>query len=160
MSVFTNEVIGPLTDAELRAVPVPVSGAFFPATQPVSGTVSVGNFPATQPVSGTVAATQGTSPWVISGTVSTSGSSVNVATVSTANVSTTVATLLASAPARIKFIVYNETGTLFVKCGAGATAADYSMRLTANTSWEFAGYSGILTAIKQTGASTAQVTSF
>ena len=38
----------------------------FPATQPVSGSVSVSNFPATQPVSGTVAATQGTSPWVTS----------------------------------------------------------------------------------------------
>ena len=41
---------GGLTDAELRASPVPVSG--FPATQAVSGTVSVGNFPATQAVSG------------------------------------------------------------------------------------------------------------
>ena len=42
---------GGLTDAELRANPVPVSG--FPATQPVSGTVSVGNFPASQAVTGT-----------------------------------------------------------------------------------------------------------
>jgi hypothetical protein len=33
---------------------VPVTGAFFPATQPVSGTVGVNNFPATQPVSGSV----------------------------------------------------------------------------------------------------------
>ena len=47
----------------------------------VSGTVSVGNFPATQavtgtffqatqPVSGTVTANQGTSPWIVSGTTS------------------------------------------------------------------------------------------
>lgn len=42
---------GGLTDAQLRAAPVPVSG--FPPTQPVSGTVNVGNFPAAQPVSGT-----------------------------------------------------------------------------------------------------------
>src|ERR1035437_7445069 len=41
-----------LTDAELRASPVPVSG-----------TVAVSNFPAT------VAVTQSTSPWVVSGTV-------------------------------------------------------------------------------------------
>ena len=62
-----------LTDAQLRAAAVPVSGAFYPATQPVSGTVSVANmvspgltdaelraaalpvvgafYPATQPVS-------------------------------------------------------------------------------------------------------------
>jgi len=38
-----------LTDAQLRAVPVPVSGTFFQATQPVSGTF----WQATQPVSGT-----------------------------------------------------------------------------------------------------------
>jgi hypothetical protein len=36
------------------AVTQPVSGTFFQATQPVSGSVSVSNFPATQPVSGTV----------------------------------------------------------------------------------------------------------
>lgn len=39
---------GGLTDAQLRATPVPVSGTFFQATQPVSGTF----FQATQPVSG------------------------------------------------------------------------------------------------------------
>lgn len=56
-----------LTDVQLRATAVPVSGIFFQATQPVSGTIaldaaslaaletiSVANFPATQPVSGTV----------------------------------------------------------------------------------------------------------
>lgn len=32
---------------------------------PVSGSVSVSNFPATQPVSGTVTSNQGTSPWVV-----------------------------------------------------------------------------------------------
>lgn len=81
-------VSGPLTDAQLRASPVPVSGTVtanagtgpfpvsdnggsltvdgtvaisnFPATQPVSGTVAVSNFPATQPVSGTVTANLGT----------------------------------------------------------------------------------------------------
>lgn len=62
---------GGLTDTQLRASPVPVSGSgvfhvddnggsltvdgtFWQATQPVSGTVAVSNFPATQPVSGTV----------------------------------------------------------------------------------------------------------
>lgn len=34
-------VTGPLTDTQLRATAVPVSGTFYPATQPVSGTVSV-----------------------------------------------------------------------------------------------------------------------
>lgn len=47
-----------LTNTELRASPVPVSGTFWQAIQPVSGTVAVSNFPGTQPVSGTVAATK------------------------------------------------------------------------------------------------------
>lgn len=51
----TQPVSGPLTDAELRATPLPVSGTVTitdgagPVT--VDGTVSVGNFPAVQPVS-------------------------------------------------------------------------------------------------------------
>jgi len=48
---------GGLTDAELRASPLAVTGTFYQATQPISGTVAVSNFPATQPVSGTVTAT-------------------------------------------------------------------------------------------------------
>jgi hypothetical protein len=61
----TQAVSGPLTDAQLRALAVAVSGtvaldgptlAALEAIQAaVSGTVNVGNFPATQPVSGTVA---------------------------------------------------------------------------------------------------------
>lgn len=66
-------VTGPLTDTQLRASAVPVSGTFFQATQPVSiaGTVTVtGPLTDTQlratpvPVSGTVGVTQSTSPWV------------------------------------------------------------------------------------------------
>ncbi len=37
--ITTLPVSGPLTDAQLRATAVPVSGTFFQATQPVSGTV-------------------------------------------------------------------------------------------------------------------------
>lgn len=54
----TFPVSGPLTDAQLRASAVPVSGTFFQATQPVSGTVT---------------ANQGGAPWstTISGAVDT-----------------------------------------------------------------------------------------
>lgn len=48
---------GPLTNTQLRAEAVPVSGSMsvsnWPATQPVSGSVSVSNFPASQAVTGT-----------------------------------------------------------------------------------------------------------
>jgi hypothetical protein len=47
----TQPVSGPLTDAQLRAISVPVSVANFPATQPVSGSVGINNYPLTQAVS-------------------------------------------------------------------------------------------------------------
>lgn len=74
-------VTGVLTDAQLRATAVPVSGAFYQATQPVSLAASVavtGTFwQATQPISGTVTAITGgltdtqlrASPVPVSGTV-------------------------------------------------------------------------------------------
>lgn len=137
----------------------------FPATQPVSGTVAVSNFPATQPVSGTVTATGPltdtqlrATPVPISGTVSVTAAISAIATVTSVPVSTTVATLSASNPAKTKVIVYNEAGTLFVKFGAGATATSYTYRLTANTVLEITGYTGIVTAIKQTGSTDALVT--
>lgn len=44
---------GPLTDTQLRAVAVPVSGTFWQATQPVSGTVTANAGSGTMAVSGT-----------------------------------------------------------------------------------------------------------
>lgn len=77
-----GEGAGGLTNTELRASPVPVSGSvtanvgtvpvtgtFWPATQPVSGTVTA-NISGTVPVSGTF--WQATQP--VSGTVAVSGS--------------------------------------------------------------------------------------
>lgn len=81
-----------------------------------------------------------------------------LATVSSVAVSTTVATLSASNAAKTKVIVFNETGTLFVKLGSGATSAGYSYRLTGNTALEIDGYTGIVTGIKATGTTNAQVT--
>lgn len=60
----TFAVSGPLTDTQLRATAVPVSGTFFQATQPVSGTVTISNPGLTDaqiratplPISGTVSA--------------------------------------------------------------------------------------------------------
>lgn len=60
-----------LTNAQLRGEPLQVA-LTFPATQPVSGTVNVGNLPAVQPVSGTVGVSS--LPAVsIAGTVPVSG---------------------------------------------------------------------------------------
>lgn len=163
MSQFTGEVLGPLTDTELRATPVPISGtvtATPTGTQVVSATdldvrdlthvsdsVKVGDGTDTLAVNAdgsiNVNATQGGTP---------------TATVTRVAVSTTVATLQASNAARKRLIVHNETGTLFVKLGSAATNNDYTYRLTGNTMVEIDFYTGIVTAIKGTGNSDAQVT--
>lgn len=44
----TQAVTGPLTDVQLRAAPMAVTGTFWQAIQPVSGAISVSNLPATQ----------------------------------------------------------------------------------------------------------------
>lgn len=46
-------VAGPLTDAQLRATAVPVSGTFYQATQPVSGTVGIDSATNTVKIDGT-----------------------------------------------------------------------------------------------------------
>lgn len=101
----TVPVTGPLTDTQLRATPVPVSGTV--TANAGTGTFLVDGSAHTQPVSGTVAVTQSTSPWVVSGTVTTSpnvnvhdgagntisstGTSLNVDVTNTVAVSGTVA---------------------------------------------------------------------
>lgn len=126
-----------LTDTQLRATPVPVT---IPIPVPVTdnsgsltvdGTVAVSNFP---------------------------GASTSTATVTSVSVGTSVVTLSASNAGKTKVILYNETGTLFVKYGSAASSSSYTTRLTANTSYEVDGYHGIITAIKASGTTPVLVT--
>ena len=126
----TQPVTGPLTDAELRATAVPVSG---PLTDTQLRATPV-------PV--------------------TLGASAGVPTVSRVAVSTTVATLASASATRKRLIIYNETGTLHIKLGSACTTTDYTYRLTANATLDIEfPQSAIVTAIKVSGSSFAQVTS-
>jgi hypothetical protein len=153
----------------------PVSGTFWPATQPISGSVDVSNFPLTYPVtgpltdaelrdsavpvSGTVTADQGTSPWVISGTVATVPGSIGIATVSRIAVTNTGAvTLSLSNAAKTQVVIYNESGTLFVKYGTGASLTDNTYVLPPNSTVEVNGYYGLITARKASGNSFVDIT--
>lgn len=148
MSLFTSEIT-------VENLPLPVDGSGV--TQPVSGTVSVGNFPATQPVSGTVAvnnfpATQPVSiassvavtgpltdtqlratPVPISGTVTTSpvvsSTSTIVQVVVPANTNTTVKAANAS---RKQLIIFAPKSTIYVKFGVGASLTSFTY-LSANS---------------------------
>ena len=129
------------------------------------GNIAVTNFPATQAVTASDLdirdLSSATDSVTVTGSVSVSnfpGASVAAATVTSVSVSPTVATLAASNPSRVKLIVHNEGGTLFVKLGSAATASSYSYRLIANSTLEITAYTGAVTAIKQTGTSNALVT--
>jgi hypothetical protein len=112
-----------------------------------SGKTEVTNLPLTQPISGSV-------------TVSNIPVSVATATVLPVTVSPIVATLLATNPARILAVIWNETGTLYVKAGTGASSSSYTWRLTANTELDVENYTGAITATKASGTSTCLVTEF
>jgi hypothetical protein len=129
----TTAVTGPLTDAQLRASAVPVSGTFFQATQPVSGTVSVANFPATQAVTGTVTSTTARAG---TGTASSVASTV-----------TTNTTILAANANRFGASIYNEsTAVLFLLLGAGTESATvYTLQMAAGSYYETPfGFTGII----------------
>lgn len=175
MSVFTNEVLvgnvvpvtGPLTDAELRAiaVPVSVSGSVavsnFPATQPISGSVSVSNFPATQPVSGPLTDAQlRATPVPISGTVSTAQVLSNSANITRVATSTSSVLLLAANANRKRLIIYIESGagTSFIALAATAAANAYTFAAVSSTSVDLSGYTGVVSLIRSTGTSNVQIT--
>lgn len=126
--------------------PVAVTGTFFQATQPVSGSVSVSNFPATQPVSGTVTANIGTTNGLALDATLTGGTAksritdgTNTAAVkaaSTASVATDPALVVAISPNNSVAV----TGTFFqatqpvsaaslpLPAGAATSAAQTTMQ--------------------------------
>lgn len=82
------------------------------------------------------------------------------ATTTTVSVNPSSATLLLASDINRKgFIVYNETGTLYVKFGLLASSSNYSRRLLANEFLEISNYTGTVTAIKASGTTNVQVTS-
>lgn len=85
--------------------------------------------------------------------------SSDTSTVTLFNIGTSAVTVAASNPVRLRVKIWNETGTLYVKEGAGASATNYTYRLVANTQAIIdESYTGIVTAIKQTGTTAVLVT--
>lgn len=133
-------VTGPLTDTQLRATPVPVSGTVA-ATQ--SGTWNINN------VSGTVSLPTGAateaSLAAINGKISPASAAIT--SVARSNVSQT---LLASNAARKGFIATNDSGAVaYIAFAASATTSAYTYRLQSNTVVEpnFGSYTGVMSVI-------------
>ena len=154
MSVFSTDVT-----VEPGAAPIVVDGSGV--TQPVSAvSLPLPGGAATSANQATELASLASIDGKLTAPIATTQGSAATATITRAAVTTAVSTLLAARAARLAVVIFNEAGTLFVKAGAGCSATDYTWRLTANTELDISGYTGILTAVKASGASSAQVTDF
>ena len=167
-----NQQTDALTDAELRASPVPVSGtvsvANFPATQPVSGTVAVSNFPATQPVSiATMPTTpvtgtffQATQPVSIAATVAVKEVRSATPSQTSPSVTNSNTSILASNSNRLGATIYNEGAAIcYMILGSTATTTSYTIQLQVGSYYELPfAYTGAIAGITSAGTAQLRVT--
>ncbi len=144
MAIFTDEVVVSNT------VLVDGSGT----TQPVSGTVNVGN---TVPVTGPLTDAQlRATPVAITGGTSPTATVSQVVLV--ANTSTQ---LLAANPNRVGVVVFVATQPAYIKFGTTASATSFTYKVTANNTLLelMKGYTGRIDILSQNGQ-TVTVTEF
>lgn len=141
-SGVTQPVSGPLTDTQLRATPVPVSGTVA-ATQSGTWTVQPGN-------------TANTTPWLVKEQRSSTSTLSNVSS------SATNVTLLASNANRLNAAIFNDsTQILYVKLGTTASTSSYTVQIAAGGYYELPTvniYTGIIDGIWASANGNARVT--
>lgn len=127
-----NTGLTPLTDTELRATPVAVSGIFFQATQPVS----------------------------IAATIITKETRSTTGTPSSVSVTNSNTNLLASNANRLGATFQNEgTAACLLKMGATATTSSYSVSIASGSYYELPfHYTGIIDAITASGTAQMRIT--
>jgi len=161
-------VDGPLTDAELRASPVPVSATFTPSgTQDVNivSTISlpVNDDGGSLTVDGTVTVVQptGTNLHVVvdSGTITTAANKATAATITRVATSTTAVTVLAADATRKKFIIRTESGThTYIAYGSTASSTNYTFDLSGDDTLEEEVWTGSVSVVRLSGNGNIQVT--
>ena len=138
MSVFTDQIT-------IANTPLPVDGSGV--TQPVSGTVSVGNFPSTQNV-----AVTNTPAVTISGTVATTVGAASTSTVAQVVLtSNTNATALVANASRKKAVIFAPKSTIYIKLGTTASSTSFTyIGTSANTTFEITGWAGQIDVLSTT----------
>ena len=133
-------------------------------TQPVSGTVNVGNFPATQNVAVTSSVevevkNDAGSPIPVSGSVTTTPVVSSSSTVTQVTSTGANQTLLAANASRKKALIHFTSGIWDVKFGATASATSRTLRVsTSGFILEIDTWTGIIDAICTTTGKFADVT--
>jgi hypothetical protein len=147
----TVTATGPLTDTQLRATPVPVSGS---VTATVASTTITGTVAATQSGTWTVQPgnTANTTPWLTTDTPRTVASANNTGTCTSVTASTTV--LASNASRRAYGFKASEDNTAKVHCKLGATATTSNTIFGAGAGWSQdtgAVYTGVIDCIAASG---------
>jgi hypothetical protein len=167
---------------------VPVTGTFWQATQPVSGSVSVSNFPADADALAQASTTAGqlgaldmgavttAAPTYTTGTTnplsidtagnlrvvmsnSANNNKATVATITRVATSTTAVTLLAANVNRKKLIIRTETGAdNYIAFGSAASATNYTYDLGLNATLEDTVWTGSVSLVRGSGSGSVQVT--
>lgn len=143
--VGTVPVSGPLTDLELRAAPVPISGTFWQAVQPVSGPLTDAELRATPvPVSGTI----------------TTKTALTPNTPTSASVGVASGQIVASNANRKGLVLKNRSDNI-VSFGFGSAAVlEAGVTLEPGQDWqmnEYTFYTGAVNAIAGGAASTVSI---
>lgn len=125
---------------------VAVTGTFWQATQPVSGSVSVSNLPATQAVSGSVSVSnfpasqavtgtfwQATQPVSIAATVATSEAALSAKYIESSSITTTATAVISSLTVKKIYIQAPDTNTANIRVKISTTAA----AATTTSGWQF-----------------------
>jgi hypothetical protein len=140
-TVTANTGLTPLTDTQLRATAVPVSGTVTanlndPTFAVIVGQIEDALFGSDQLINALNGGLSLTNNVPVSGTVNTSA--VQGTTVSNTNfTSTTSDTLVSAVSTRKVLTVHNEgPATLFINAGSSVSTTSYQVRLLAGDYWE------------------------
>lgn len=182
LTAILNKLISsPATEATVKALldkldtSIAVTGTFFQATQPVSGSVNVGNFPTTQalPDGASTSALQSALNSLIGAlnnpqATNSTGAWSNIALLKgilqrpsngvTTSITTTAASsvVLAANANRKGATIFSVSGTILITLGGTSTANAFTARLITNGYYEIPfGYTGAISAM---GAGTISVT--
>jgi hypothetical protein len=131
----------------------PVTGTFWQTTQPVS----IATMPTT-PVTGTFY--QATQPVSVASTISVSDAGNATSAVASVSASITTVTLKAANSARKGLAINNDSASvLYLKLGATASTASYTVKMAANSYFECPyNYTGVVDGIWVSATGSALVT--
>lgn len=182
MSVFTNRIEGAntdsvnvsgtiavsnpgLTDAELRATPVPVSGTVTANLGTVDGlalNATLTNGTQVTTVSGNVTVTQATGTnlhTVVDNFPASTLNKASTATITRVATGTAAVTVLAANASRKKFVIRTETGAhTYVAYGSAATSTNYTYDLNTDATLEEIVWTGSVSVARLSGTGNIQVT--